>query len=105
MKKRKAIAKSNNKKDQDIYNLHKLCMNKLDETMMSIASNNQWKKVKKEGFPFTLVMGFIVEECLFRMVDDGCIHSTKDKLNFMLKRVADWQVIKAKQERKEATLN
>ena len=49
-------------------------------------------------------MGFIIEECLFRMVDDGCIHSTKDKLNFMLKRVADWQVFIKQYEEKKLTL-
>ena len=104
-KKRKAIAKSNKKKDQDIINLHKLCLDKLDETMMSIEASNQWKKVKRNDYRFTLAIHFIVEECLFRMVDAGCIHSTKDKLNSMLKSIADWQVVNAKHQREEATLN
>ena len=104
MKKRKAIAKSNNKKDQDIYNLHKLCMNKLDETMMSIEASNQWKKVKGD-YDFTLIMSWVIEECLYRWLDVACIHTVKDALNNKLQSITSHKVIQAKADREEATLN
>ena len=84
--------------------LHTLVMKKLDEAMMSVEASKQWKKVK-DDHSFTLVMSWVVEECLYRWLNKDCIHIVKDELNNKLQSITTHKVIQAKADREEATLN
>ena len=99
------MKKSKKQKEQDLTKLHDLVMKKLDQTMMSIEDSKQWKKIKVNGVGFTLVMGWVVEECLYRWLDATCIHTVKDSLNEKLQAITSHKVIQAKADREEAKLN
>jgi len=92
------------KTEKDITKLHDLVLKKLDKMMMSIEDSKEWKKVKND-YGFTLVMSEVIEECLYRWLDNGCIHEVKDALNDKLERITSYKVIKAKEDREEARLN
>tara|TARA_R100001082_G_scaffold73144_1_gene41970 strand:- start:12 stop:308 length:297 start_codon:yes stop_codon:yes gene_type:complete len=98
------MKKSKKQKEKDIMKLHSLVMKKLDENMMSIESNNQWKRVKGD-YDFTLIMSWVIEECLYRWLDVACIHTVKDALNDKLQSITSHKVIQAKADREEANLN
>jgi len=59
------MRKSKKQKEQDLMKLHTLVMKKLDEAMMSVEASKQWKKIKAD-YGFTVVMSWVVEECLYR---------------------------------------
>ena len=99
------MKKSQKQKEQDLTKLHDLVMKKLDQTMMSIEDSKQWKKIKVNGVGFTLVMGWVIEECLYRWYDASCIHTVKDGLNEKLQAITSHKVIQAKADREEAKLN
>ena len=99
------MKKSKKQKEQDLTKLHDLVMKKLDQTMMSIEDSKQWKKIKVNGVGFTLVMSWVVEECLYRWLDASCIHTVKDSLNEKLQAITSHKVIQAKADREEAKLN
>ena len=98
------MRKSKKQKEQDLMKLHTLVMKKLDEAMMSVETSKQWKKVKAD-YGFTMVMSWVVEECLYRWLDEACIHTVKDELNNKLQSITTHKVIQAKADREEATLN
>lgn len=98
------MKKSKKQKEKDLMKLHSFVMKKLDENMMSIESGNHWKKVKGD-YDFTLIMSWVIEECLYRWLDVACIHTVKDALNDKLQSITSHKVIQAKAERDEATLN
>ena len=98
------MRKSKKQKEQDLMKLHTLVMKKLDEAMMSVEASKQWKKVKAD-YGFTVVMSWVVEECLFRWLDKACIQTVKDELNNKLQSITTHKVIQAKADREEATLN
>ena len=95
------MRKSKKQKEQDLFKLYTLVMKKLDETMMSVEASKQWKKVKAD-FGFTMVVSWVVEECLYQWLDKACIHSVKDELNEKLKSITTHKVIQAKADREEA---
>lgn len=99
------MRKSKKQKEQDLIKLHSLVMKKLDEAMMSVEDSKQWKKIKADGVEFTLIMSWVVEECLYRWLDKTCIHTVKDSLNEKLQSITSHKVIQAKADREEATLN
>ena len=99
------MKRNKKQREKDIMKLHSLVIKKLDETMMSIESGNQWKKVKGDGYQFTLIMSWVIEECLYRWLDVACIHTVKDALNDKLQSITSHKVIQAKADREEATLN
>lgn len=99
------MRKSKKQKEQDLIKLHSLVMKKLDEAMMSVEASKQWKKIKADGVEFTLIMSWVVEECLYRWLDKACIHTVKDELNNKLQSITSHKVIQAKADREEATLN
>jgi len=92
------------KKQKDLMKLHTLVMKKLNEAMMSVEASKQWKKVKAD-YGFTLVMSWVVEECLYRWLNEACIHTVKDELNEKLQSITTHKVLQAKADREEATLN
>jgi len=98
------MRKNKKQKEQDLMKLHTLVMKKLDEAMMSVEASKQWKKVKAD-YGFTMVMSWVVEECLYRWLDKACIHTVKDELNEKLQSITTHKVIQAKADREEATLN
>ena len=99
------MKKSKKQKEQDLTKLYDLVMKKLDQTMLSIEDSKQWKKIKVNGVGFTLVMGWVIEECLYRWYDATCIHTVKDGLNEKLQAITSHKVIQAKADREEAKLN
>tara|TARA_A100001015_G_scaffold9264_1_gene11326 strand:- start:155 stop:451 length:297 start_codon:yes stop_codon:yes gene_type:complete len=98
------MKKSKKQKEKDLMKLHDLVMKKLDEAMTSVEASRQWKKVKVD-YGFTMVMSWVVEECLYRWLDKSCIHTVKDELNNKLQAITSHKVIQAKANREEAILN
>ena len=96
--------KKKKQKEKDLMKLHDLVMKKLDEAMTSVEASRQWKKVKVD-YGFTMVMSWVVEECLYRWLDKSCIHIVKDELNNKLQAITSHKVIQAKADREEAILN
>ena len=93
------------KTEKDITKLHDLVIKKLNNMMMSIEDSKEWKKVKKNDYGFTLVMSYVIEECLYRWLDNACIHEVKDSLSDKLERITSFKVIQAKEDREQARLN
>ena len=91
--------------EKDLTKLHDLVLKKLNNMMMSIEDSKEWKKVKKNDYGFTLVMSYVIEECLYRWLDNDCIHEVKDALSDKLERITSFKVIQAKEDREEARLN
>ena len=98
------MKKSKKQKEKDLIKLHDLVMKKLDEAMTSVEASKQWKKVKVD-YGFTMVMSWVVEECLYRWLNKSCIHTVKDELNNKLHAITSHKVIQAKADREEAKLN
>ena len=98
------MKKSKKQKEKDLIKLHDLVMKKLDEAMMSVETSKQWKKVKAD-YGFTMVMSWVVEECLYRWLNKSCIHTVKDELNNKIQAITSHKVIQAKADREEAKLN
>ena len=98
------MRKSKKQKEQDLRKLYTLVMKKLDKAMMSVEASKQWKKVKAD-FGFTMVVSWVVEECLNQWLDKACIHTVKDELNEKLQAITTHKVIQAKADREEASLN
>ena len=98
------MKKSKKQKEKDLIKLHDLVMKKLDEAMTSVEASKQWKQVKVD-YGFTMVMSWVVEECLYRWLNKSCIHTVKDELNNKLQAITSHKVIQAKADREEAKLN
>ena len=98
------MKKSKKQKEKDLIKLLDLVMKKLDEAMTSVEASKQWKKVKVD-YGFTMVMSWVVEECLYRWLNKSCIHTVKDELNNKLQAITSHKVIQAKADREEAKLN
>ena len=97
------MKKSKQQKERDIIKCHDLVLTKLNKIMMSIEDSKEWKKVCDQH-NFTLVVSWVIEECLLRWLDKSCIHTVKDSLNTHLQNITAHKVIQAKADREEAHL-
>ena len=92
-------------REKALDNSMDLVWKKLDNMMMSIENSKEYKTIKAMDYDFSWIVSLVLHECIARMVEKRGMKHTKEELNSMLLNTASEQVIQAKEDREQATLN
>jgi hypothetical protein len=94
------------KKETKLFDkVYELTMYNLDTTMDRIETNKNYIQFKKMGYNLDIVVHFLLDRLVEHLSETNSMELVKDRLNSIVKRVANDKVNKAKYEAKNLKLN